>query len=71
MKKWKCPSCGNLTDYIHCKIDGDCVVNTNGESELIEWESGKAICEKCGFTEHPFRQGVFEIVEIEANKEDK
>jgi len=65
MKKYKCPACGVLTDYIVTKITGDAILCANGDSELNEWEHGNASCDKCGFEESSWSNNDFEIVEVE------
>ncbi len=63
MKKFKCPSCGNLTESLICKVGGECVRNIDGDAELEYWEIGKASCEECGFEEG--WSDYFEVVDVE------
>jgi NMD protein affecting ribosome stability and mRNA decay len=63
MKKWKCPECGNLTDYISAKITGECIIDVDSNSTLNYWESTGASCEACGFEESHWREQHFIVVD--------
>lgn len=63
MKKWKCPACGNLTKTLTCNIVGTCIMDTETEAELNEWEIGNAHCGKCGFKESILGGPSFEVVD--------
>jgi len=64
MKRWKCPVCGNLTEYKIGSIIGVCTIDVQGNATIEEWEQSDSYCEECGFEERPFENEKFEIVEV-------
>lgn len=65
MKKWKCPNCEVLTEYIIATVTGECSIDADGDSRLEQWETGFASCEHCGFEESEWGDDKFEIVDEE------
>jgi len=63
MKQWKCPACGNLTDYVNSNVIGTCSRDINGDTKMVEWEEGYGVCEDCGFTENYV--DTFELVDVD------
>jgi len=60
MKKFKCPECGGLFEYLVDSIEGGCTYTPDGKTKLEHWERRHAICENCGYEEI-----IFEVIEVE------
>ena len=65
MKKWKCPECEVLTDFVKYKLEGYAIGDVDGDVKMGEWECDVAYCEECGFEESYWTNIKFEVVEIE------
>ena len=62
MKKWRCPECGEITEYLNASITGTCTIDTNGEPRLEFWEPSYPSCEECGFEKSMYSEDDFELV---------